>query len=53
MSRKVKTVLNEGSGGWGVDDPVQVLHRTQQTVKSLENASPLCFAGSDVRFRER
>lgn len=44
--------MKEG-GGWGVDDPVQVLCRAQQTVKLLENASPLSFAGSDRRFRER
>lgn len=47
MSRKEKTVLNEGSGG--AMNPVQVLHRSQQTAKLLEKAAPSKhrFAGSD------
>lgn len=53
MSRKEKTVLNEGSGG--VMNPVQVLHRSQQTAKLLEKAAPSKhrFAGSDGWFRGR
>lgn len=41
--------MKEGGG----DDPARVLHRTQQTLKSLEDAPPLSFAGSDGRFHER